>query len=58
VVAKAKTAVKAVAKKTPLKSSSPKGKGGIFPWVTNEPGSECSSLLPKPAQCDWPATAS
>merc|ERR1719454_2847744 len=30
-----KKAPKPVAKKT---GTSPKGKGGIFPWITNEPG--------------------
>merc|ERR1719409_331301 len=44
----AKKVVKKVVKKAPpkkvvraapsRKGSSPKGKGGIFPWVTNEPG--------------------
>merc|ERR1719231_1221018 len=32
---------KTVAKKAPAKKSfgkSPEGKGGIFPWITNEPG--------------------
>lgn len=29
---------KKVVKAKSSKSSSPKGKGGIFPWVTNEPG--------------------
>jgi len=40
VVAK-KAAPKPVPKKAPAKKSfgkSPKGKGGIFPWITNEPG--------------------
>jgi len=43
-VAKKPVAKKPVAKKAPVKKSvsksgsSPKGKGGIFPWVTNEPG--------------------
>ena len=36
-----KSPAKKVVKKAPRRSgSSPKGKGGIFPWVTNEPGSE------------------
>eukprot|EP00327_Prymnesium_parvum_P005775 CAMPEP_0182815480 /NCGR_PEP_ID=MMETSP0006_2-20121128/10411_1 /TAXON_ID=97485 /ORGANISM="Prymnesium parvum, Strain Texoma1" /LENGTH=112 /DNA_ID=CAMNT_0024941677 /DNA_START=46 /DNA_END=381 /DNA_ORIENTATION=+ len=27
------------------KGKSPKGKGGILPWVTNEPGSESPAIL-------------
>ena len=41
---------KTVAKKAPVKASgksykaAPPGKGGIFPWITNEPG--CELLAP------------
>ena len=39
-VAKKAPAKKAVAKKAPARGkSSTEGKGGIFPWVTNTPGS-------------------
>ena len=37
-----KKAAKKVAKKSSGKSAQ-EGKGGIFPWVTNTPGSKCSA---------------
>ena len=38
---------KGVAKKAVVKkSSSTEGKGGIFPWVTNKPGSACRATRP------------
>ena len=41
-VAKGKTTKKAVVKK----STSTEGKGGIFPWITNKPGSACRATRP------------
>ena len=38
---------KGVAKKAVVKkSSSTEGKGGIFPWITNKPGSACRATTP------------
>ena len=43
-----KAVKKAAPKKAPARKSSgsTEGKGGIFPWITNEPGSACRSQLP------------
>merc|ERR1719326_558488 len=43
-----KVAPKPAAKKAPVKKSfgkSPVGKGGIFPWITNEPGTYGKPLM-------------
>ena len=38
---------KGVAKKAVVKkSTSTEGKGGIFPWITNKPGSACRATRP------------
>ena len=40
---------KGVAKKAVVKkstSASTEGKGGIFPWITNKPGSACRATRP------------
>ena len=38
---------KGVAKKAVVKkSTSTEGKGGIFPWITNTPGSACRATRP------------
>ena len=45
-------AKKAPAKKGPVKSSgktAQEGKGGIFPWITNEPGSTCHTHRATPS---------
>ena len=37
------------AKKSVGKKTSTEGKGGILPWVTNEPGSKCQASNPAAA---------
>jgi len=45
-----KAAPKAAPKSASKSSSSAAGKGGIFPWVTNEPGSECRPFSADPTR--------
>merc|ERR1719454_448279 len=50
-VAAVEMGAKKVAKKVTKKSSSTEGKGGIFPWITNEPGTY--TPLPKLSSYDF-----
>ena len=46
---------KGVAKKAVVKkSTSTEGKGGIFPWITNKPGSACRATRPLAAASRQP----
>ena len=49
---------KGVAKKAVVKkSTSTEGKGGIFPWITNKPGSACRATRPLAAAAAAPPAA-